>query len=1364
MRGADTKDPRPRRRWPRRLAKILGWTACIVVTLPFVAAAALLVFLNTGVGQRFIAATTGALSGGTVEISRVSGSLPWNIRIAHVALRDSAGTYATLDSLHVRWAPLALVSRTLHIEAVTASAIDIARLPQSTPGEPPGEPRPSASFSLPVRVVLDRLSIGRFVLGKQVAGAAATLSVIGHVDLASLSRGTVGITIKRLDAAGTYGITASLTPRAIDATVRGDEPDKGLIADIAHLPNLNGPLHLAFSLAGPREAEALRLALAAGPLTAHVVGTIDLPGRKAALDLTANAPAMVPAPGLSWQSVAIDAHVAGPWTRPEAHGTVAIAALKAAGTAIGRLDATFRGNQGQVSLDATANGLVVPGPKPDLLAASPLHLTMAVVLDTRERPVTFALDHALVVANGTVDLGPSLHGNVHFALRDLAPLAAAMGVEMAGGTALDLAFAHDGATTTASISGPVSITGGMPPLVSLIGKGGHLSLDATLHDTPAGESIELRSLTVEGAALHLDAHGTEAASVLDVAYKLDLPELAAASPALRGRLALQGTVRGRMDDLAAHVAATGLFGTVAVPTGPIYLTVDAAGLPSHPRATVSLRGALDRAPIVVSADASRGTDGTHVVLRALDWKTLHGTANLTLPAGAAFPLGTLDLTMARLADLATLIHQPLSGSITAHIATEQASGTPRVSLAIRAQDAGTPAARIGSAALDGTIADPIASPAVDLRLTTRDIRAGGLAGQANVAVTGPENALVVRADAALTGLVGTPARIATRATVDLPGSRVALDALTASWRGENLRLLAPARIAYAPQIAVDRLRFALGSAVLDLAGQIAPALDLTAHLGHVTPELAKPFAPALQAAGVIDVAARLTGTAAAPRGTVSISARGMRLLSGNARAMPPADLLATLGLAGDRTSVNARLTAGNDVALAVTGTAPLDATGPLDLAARGTIDLAAANPILEANGKHVAGRVAIDGAVRGSALHPSASGTIRLSGGDLQDYAQGVHLSGTSALIAAHGQTMRIENFIAHAGPGTIRLSGSVGALAPGVPVDLALRMDNAQPIASDLLTATLDADIGLRGQATSRLDASGTIEVRHATINIPNTLPRSVATLHVIRPGQKPARPPGAAPAIRLDLKVHAQPAIFVRGRGLFARLGGDLRVGGTSASPQIFDGFQMANGSFSLAGANLSFTEGRVSFDGTSVTNKLDPTLYFVAQSSSGGITAKLTVSGTASQPAIALSSSPSLPQDEVLAHLLYGASISQLSPIQIASIAQAVYSLSSGGGGTGPLGGLQNALGLDRLGIGSSNGAVSGTSLQVGKYVAPGVYVGATESMSGSTRGQVEIDLTKRLKLYTKLGTGGGTVTGATPQDDPSGSVGLRYQFEY
>jgi len=228
---------------------------------------------------------------------------------------------------------------------------------------------------------------------------------------------------------------------------------------------------------------------------------------------------------------------------------------------------------------------------------------------------------------------------------------------------------------------------------------------------------------------------------------------------------------------------------------------------------------------------------------------------------------------------------------------------------------------------------------------------------------------------------------------------------------------------------------------------------------------------------------------------------------------------------------------------------------------------------------------------------------------------------------------------------------------------------------------------------------------------------------------------------------------------------LGGTLTIAGTAAAPQMSGGFDLRRGDFSLAGTTLNFTSGRVGFDGTGVAGNIDPTLSFEADSNQGGIAATLKITGYADAPKIALSSVPELPQDEVLAHLLFGQSMKNLSAFQIAEIGAALAELSGVGGGADPLASLRKGLGLDRLSVGGgTNGA--GATVQAGRYVARGVYVGAKQSAGGAggTQAQVQVDLTRHLKLQTTLGTGGGTVQGATPDNDPGSSVGLAYQFEY
>jgi translocation and assembly module TamB len=95
----------------------------------------------------------------------------------------------------------------------------------------------------------------------------------------------------------------------------------------------------------------------------------------------------------------------------------------------------------------------------------------------------------------------------------------------------------------------------------------------------------------------------------------------------------------------------------------------------------------------------------------------------------------------------------------------------------------------------------------------------------------------------------------------------------------------------------------------------------------------------------------------------------------------------------------------------------------------------------------------------------------------------------------------------------------------------------------------------------------------------------------------------------------------------------------------------------------------------------------------------------------------------------------------------------------------------LGLDRLTVGSNTttsatGAPesSGAAVAAGRYVTKRVYVEGKQTTAGTSQVQVAVDLTKHLKLQTRLGNGTATVQGTTPENDPGSSVGISYQFEY
>ncbi len=449
-------------------------------------------------------------------------------------------------------------------------------------------------------------------------------------------------------------------------------------------------------------------------------------------------------------------------------------------------------------------------------------------------------------------------------------------------------------------------------------------------------------------------------------YKVALTNLAVVAATLEGAATVTGTAKGPTDALAVAATVAGDLGTKGIPRGPIKVTVDATGLPGKPVGSVVADGTFEGAPLGLSVHADRSADGTlHATIEKADWKSLHAEGAVTLAAGAKLPEGKVSLRMTRLDDLRALVGQAVSGSVTAE--AELQGGAAKLDL--QATRAGIPGSSVGHAVLSARVTDPTTHPVVAATLDADGIEAGGIGGSAKLAVNGPQDALALRLSAALTNLAGAPATVNGAATLNATAKTVQLAALTADWKGQAVRLLAPARVSFGSGVAVDRLRVGLQQAVLELGGRLSPALDVTASLRGVTPDLAKPFAPSIDANGQISADARLTGTPAAPTGSVRLTATGLRMRSGPARGLPPANLTATAQLAGKAANLDARLVAGSSN-VNVTGRVPLGA-GALAVKATGGVNLMMLDPILAANGRQVRGQVALDAGVTGTTTAPA---------------------------------------------------------------------------------------------------------------------------------------------------------------------------------------------------------------------------------------------------------------------------------------------------------------------------------------------------------------------------------------------------------
>jgi translocation and assembly module TamB len=1319
----------------RRALRIGAWTLGSMLAVLVALVAAALIAGNTAGGRALIEHSVARLTDGHVRLAGLAGSFPTAIDLDRLQLGDERGVWLVAERASLRWSPLALLARHVKIARLNVGRLQIERRPVSHESA-------EGTTHMP-RIDIGELAIGNLELGPQLAGVRTTLSVEGTAHLISLAEASATLAAHRTNGAGDYRLSLRSDSSRIDASLALEEPAGGALANLLQLPGL-GALSVAASLEGPRTAEHLHLTASAGELRALAEGRLDLTRADADLSFRAESTAMTPAPGLSWQGIALQGEWHGAATAPRAGARLRIDRLQLRdGGELGRLDANLQAEGGSLAVQAVADGLVIPGPQPRLLADSPLRVSATVRLDDAEHPVRLTADHRLLALQAEAVAGGKPHGTFTLRLPDIGALAQVTGEKVRGSAELNGTIAKSGTTTHLDLDGNIDLLGEGESLTSLLPGRSQFQLAAALSE----ESLDVERLTLNGRVLSVSASGSarrgrsgsaQALESLRARFDANLASLAALSPTLAGTLKAHGRIEGPITSLAGDLQLTTSLSVRNSPRGTIEASIRARGLPSRASAALNVQGDLAGAPLRLDAALDRGANGTfHLAVRGADWKSARIEGDLTTAANMTPGHGMLRLRMEHLEDLQPLLGTPLKGSIGGDL-TLRVAGASRTF--------------------------------THLQLDARNLVIAEIPASAQLTASGLLDALALHLTAQSPNLAGEPASLDSEAHLNLTAHELRIEKAEARYHGQALRLLAPSQVAFADGIAVRRLRLGMEKAVIEIDGRLSPVPDLRASAHGIDADLINTFVPDLLIQGNIDADARLAGNSSERSGLVTLTAAKLRLARVGLQDLQAVDAHATVRLMGGSAQLDARVNAGSASELKLAGTAPLDTHGTLNLKVNGKLEAAFVNPLLASNGERVTGALTVNATVSGTAQSPDIGGTLDLTNGDVRDYVRGAHLSNVTAHLTGAQGTLKIESLTARAGPGELSVEGELGVMQPKLPVSLHLIAKKAQPVTSDVLTANLDADLKVEGTLSERLDLTGAINVNRALIGIPSALPAQVAVLNVRRPGAAPPPPPSRQLVIGLDLKLHAPREILVQGRGLNAELGGNLQIGGTTASPKVSGGFEMIRGTFSLASTTLNFTNGRVSFNGAGLAGKIDPTLDFTAQSTVSDTTATLHITGLADAPQFELSSSPPLPQDEILARLLFGESASQLSALQVAQIGAALASLSGvGGTGPNPLARVQKALGLDVLSVSSGSsgtqGAQStGTIVEAGRYVSSRVFVAARESTTGFSQMEVDVDLSKHLKLQTRVGNGSATTQGITPENDPGSSIGMVYQFQY
>ncbi|MCI4589916.1 translocation/assembly module TamB domain-containing protein [Sphingobium sp. BYY-5] len=1360
-------------RWQRWLAGLLAAALLIVVGA--------LVWLDTSGGHRFLAsriATIKSASGLRIEVGGIEGSIYRKAVLRDLTLSDPKGRFLDAPRVELDWWPFAWLSNRLDIDRLAIPQATLHKLPQLNPTQRRGPILPGFDIRLM------QFSVGRLTIAPGITGRAQTATMTGDADIRG-GRAIIDLSARTLD--GSDALTIALDSRPdndrfqLDVTVNA--PKNGVLAAMAGLKqdaNLRIGGKGSWSRWDGRLSATLDGAPTADMVLAARSGAYSARGTMEGAAIAGNGLLRRMAdPRLSVRAsgTMVDRVIDGKLTlRSAAFDLDADGAIDLRNNALDNLLITLKLARPQALLKTMRGRDIAAKVRLDgpfsapgyeyLLTARELVFDKTVIRDVRaEGKGRHAGKGAALIpvklrAHRLDGQGDLVEGIVrNFQLDGVLQL---KGQQIIGNP---MQFRSD------KLRGKLAMIADLKTGRYDVGLDGQLNglfirglgvvdLTSKLHAAPRRDGgfglsgnaqARVRRLdndflrTLGGglpsvrSALELRPDGQIALSNL----RLDSPLLTLAGQGLRHR------------DGSLHLEASGRHGRY----GPVTLMLD--GMIEHPTIDLLLARPMDalglrdvRAKLI--PDATTGYSYTAQGGSTLGPFTGHGV--ILLPPGGQAVVRVANLAVSGVTASGDIrpIKDGLDGQlsvigpVTGYINFKPVNDVQQVQLKLNATDAsfeGPTVIAVRRGTLDGTILLDPDGTTVTATAQARGLRVGGVLLGRFAA-----DAALVDGKGKISGsLSGQRGRI-----FDLQGeAQVEPDRIRLSASGTVDKR--PIRLTRAALLTRTEDGWRLSPATLSYAGG---SLQLAGELGaastHVEARMEKlPLSLLDIAYDNLGLGGMATGSLsyAQPRGGLPSGKAELRIRglsrSGLSLSSRPVDVGVNAALTPDRLATRMVFVAdGKTIGRAQALLTPLSHEGGLverlnaaqlfaQLRYGGTADTLWR--LLGVEIVDIAGPVSVSADMRGTLGDPRITGQLATDNATINSPVTGMRLRDVKAQGRFSGAQLVISSFAATAqNGGTVNGTGrftfnGIG----GVGMDLALQANNAALLERDDIAATVTGPITLRSDGVG-----GTIGGDLVLNRSRFTMGRAAAVaqipelrvIEVNRRGEEIDQPRATAPWT-LAVKARARNRLTVTGLGLDSEWRADLNLGGTVTNPAIAGRAELVRGGYEFAGRRFDLREGHIQFDGKTPVN---PTLDISAEADVSDLSATIHVGGTGLKPDITFTSTPALPQDELLSRILFGTSITNLSAPEALQLASAVGSL-QGNGGLDPINAVRKAAGLDRLRIIAADPTQGqGTSIAAGKYLTRKTYVELITDGQGYSATRMEYQVTRWLSLLGAIST--------------------------
>ncbi len=1255
-----------------------------------------------------------------------------------LAVADGDGVWLRAERISMGWVPSRLLKGELAITKLVASNVQVLRAPNPGPEEKPPEDEESG----PVEIKWPRAPLTVVVVGLRLNGVTVASGVIGDQPVAFDAEGslrdegdqqTATFNLTRTDeVAGQIRLDyqRDFEAETLRLSLDANEAPGGLVASLAGLPPESAAeVHIAgdgpvLDWQGDLRADIGNLGRMNGQITVPSVQPAEV---RLDVQATAQGELQAAAKPLLDEPVNLNLDVLA-----EPDGLVTLHRLDVQGD-LGSVSAkgSFDANAGNVDLavDATLPHI-----------GEPL-LPGATAQDIGFKGTVSGLVDALDVS------GKLQIANIESPDARVADLAVQADAHLSPET-VDFTVTGNAAEITAD---KLELTEGAPVTLDIAGQ-------------LKGNSLTLQKAEVNGPLLHANAEGKAdlAGGPVALTYRAeagDLTPIAAAYGAnAGGAFIVEGEISGAL-------AKPTVEGTASLrqlmldgqPVGDVELQHDVA-LGQTIEGTAQVRASTEPYG-KVSADTAFQLDGNQLTITKLQANGLSVNASsdgtVTVDLEKTLIDGRLQWKADSLEPVGRVADVPLAGSSTGKLRLRPLEEKQAADLTANISGLRSGEMTAQSINLEAAVRDAFAeAPGLRADVSAQAVAAGGVdLPKLALSANGTLAALDLTATAAGTAPDGKEIAADLAARLGLAGSvqTIRVSRLDAQYGPEQARLASPLNLRIegavisakgldldvpsgkvTGDVTLDGSRLR-GNAAVTLAdlGRWAELADLPVKGGklNATAEFDT------KRSATLNMSIRDLATDELPPGASGLNAD----IAADWNGREAVATATVTGGFGEPLKANARMALRPS-----SGLLPVpNKNAPLEGAVEWAGDLDALWAMVPAPDHYLQGKADVDLKIGGTVSEPTVAGKIELTDGRYENLETGTILA-----------DLRASSEVAADGSFVVTVAGNDGSNAP-VNARIAVAGDNLnariqtkratlvrRPDVEAAMTANITATGPLLGPTVA-----GEILVDRAEVRLVNAMPPSIATLGDVRIKGAPAprkKPPTDSP-IELDLRVHAPGNIFVRGRGLDSEWKMDLEVGGNSSKPRVTGSIEKVRGQLVLVGREFELDTGNIFFSGVTPIN---PDIDVKLLRETDGIRGGIAVTGRASDIDVSFVSTPSLPQGEVMPRLLFGRSRQSLTAFEAIQLASGIAILLDGSGGT--VDQVRSAVGLDVLRLEDDD---DGTGITVGKNVADGVFVGATQPLDGSgPKAKVEIEVFENLAVETEVGSQG------------SASVGVKWKRDF